>query len=450
MASPDEVVEKVKARLAPSEEEERRLRNATNEMISRLERVIRSRGLEAEVRVGGSFAHGTWLPGDVDVDVFIVLDTGADLERDGLSAALEAARDLRTEVRYAEHPYARALLDGVWIEIVPCYNVKRGEWISAADRSPYHTEYLKKRLDDDLRMETRVTKAFMKAQGVYGAEIRVRGFSGYLAEILTLAYGSFVDLVRAAVGWGMGEVVYVEKPGLDVKSIHRNAPLIVPDPVDERRNLAAALSMEKLGRFILACDRFLSEPSEDHFLGFTGGRARDVGLLNDKLLALVFAKPSKPDEVLWGEIWRTAKGLAKQLNIAGFNVVKFSAGVDDRTASIVFLLDNVKCCSLRLRRGPFVFMRDARRSFVKARLKDSLLVWVGEDGRLYSMTVSEPLEARSVLTDLVKSPVEKAGAARGLERSIRETGRVLVGEEVRDEGLGSLSSALRALLEGDA
>ena len=33
--------------------------------------------------------------------------------------------------------------------IVPCYNVEKGKWISAADRSPFHTEYIKNNLDEE-------------------------------------------------------------------------------------------------------------------------------------------------------------------------------------------------------------------------------------------------------------------------------------------------------------
>ena len=41
----------------------------------------------------------------------------------------------------------------------------------------------------------------MKGVGVYGAEIRVGGFSGYLCELLTLSFGSFTDILKAVSDW---------------------------------------------------------------------------------------------------------------------------------------------------------------------------------------------------------------------------------------------------------
>ena len=450
MPTPEEIIEKVKAKLTPKDEEKSRLSGAARLIVSRLESAIKARGLKASVKIGGSFAHGTWLPGETDIDVFLVFEPSVDLERDGLGLALEAARGLPVEVRYAEHPYLRVLIDEVWVEIVPCYHVRRGEWISAADRSPYHTDYLNSKLNDELRSEIRVTKAFMKAQGVYGAEIKVKGFSGYLAEVLTLAYGGFLNLAKAATEWRMGEVVSLEKPEIDVRKLHKGSPLIVPDPVDHRRNLAAALSASKLGRFILACERFISNPSEEHFTRFTGSSPVGLNEVLGRLLAVIFDKPDKPEDILWGEIWKTIRGIARQLGKKGFKPIRFSAGVDQKTISLIFLLDNTECCSLRFRRGPFVYMKSARNNFVKARIEEGALVWVGDDGRLYSIAPSKPLTARDVVLEILKSPVEKAGAAKGLESSIKASGKVLVGREILDEKSSSLSSAIQAILEGDA
>ena len=84
------------------------------------------------------------------------------------------------------------------VNIVPCYKVALGEWKSAADRSPYHTKYIISKLDDRLRLEARLFKKFVKASRVYGAEVRVQGFSGYVCEVLILKYGSFQSVLEVA------------------------------------------------------------------------------------------------------------------------------------------------------------------------------------------------------------------------------------------------------------
>jgi tRNA adenylyltransferase (EC 2.7.7.25) len=43
--------------------------------------------------------------------------------------------------------------------------------------------------------EVRLLKKFMKGIGVYGAEIKVKGFSGYVAELLVYFYDSFRNVL---------------------------------------------------------------------------------------------------------------------------------------------------------------------------------------------------------------------------------------------------------------
>ncbi len=56
---------------------------------------------------------------------------------------------------------------------------------------------MKKHLSLKMRGEVRLLKKFMKGIGVYGAEIKTGGFSGYLCELFVLHYGSFVKTLEA-------------------------------------------------------------------------------------------------------------------------------------------------------------------------------------------------------------------------------------------------------------
>ena len=96
------------------------------------------------------------------------------------------------EIRYAEHPYVHGIVKGVEVDVVPCYRLKDASRIkSAVDRTPFHHEWLKDRIKGK-ENEVRLLKGFLKANGLYGAEYKVRGFSGYLCELLIMFYGSFV------------------------------------------------------------------------------------------------------------------------------------------------------------------------------------------------------------------------------------------------------------------
>jgi tRNA nucleotidyltransferase (CCA-adding enzyme) len=99
-----------------------------------------------------------------------------------LKIAKSAAGNAEQIERFAEHPYLEIIQDEMRIDIVPCYNVERGQWQSATDRTPFHTDYVKKNLKPDLLGEVRLLKKFMQGVGVYGAEVKIGGFSGYLCD----------------------------------------------------------------------------------------------------------------------------------------------------------------------------------------------------------------------------------------------------------------------------
>jgi len=155
-------------------------------------------------------------------------------------------------------------------EIVPILHIKKSEHAkNITDVSPLHSDFvlMHKKLID----ERRLTKQFFKSAKVYGAESYIRGFSGYVCEILTIYYGSFLKLIRAIQKWKEKEII-------DVKNYYRNknvlmeinkskltSPLIVIDPVQKDRNAAAALDQEKFEIIRHRSRQFLKKPSKEYF-----------------------------------------------------------------------------------------------------------------------------------------------------------------------------------------
>ena len=147
-------------------------------------------------------------------------------------------------------------IDGFDVDLVPCYLIENAACIkSAVDRTPFHTQYLSARIAG-LEDEVLLLKQFMKGIGVYGSELKVGGFSGYLAELLILRYGSFTDTLKAASSWRPGEIIDLERHS----TVRHDEPLIVIDPVDPARNVAAALTLDKMLQFAAASRCFLKNP----------------------------------------------------------------------------------------------------------------------------------------------------------------------------------------------
>ena len=77
---------------------------------------------------GGSFAKGTWVKGDADLDIFVKIQASVDkveYERLGMAIGLSSLKSFRTRVRYSEHPYVEAFVRNIRVIIVPCYDVER-------------------------------------------------------------------------------------------------------------------------------------------------------------------------------------------------------------------------------------------------------------------------------------------------------------------------------------
>jgi len=206
------VLERAREIAIPKPEEEERLSSVARDVLRSVDATFA--GVEGFVRatLEGSAAKGTWIRARPEVDVFVHFSPNVSRERlekmvvERGSRALEAL-GARWRLRYADHPYVEGFICEVTVNVVGCYATEPGKWLSPVDRTPYHTRYVLSRLDDRLKAEVRLAKAFMRGIGVYGAELRVGGFSGYLVELLVLWYGSFLALLRDGASWRPGKVI---------------------------------------------------------------------------------------------------------------------------------------------------------------------------------------------------------------------------------------------------
>ena len=196
----DTVVERVRERVEPDDDERARLESVVEELTAPAEAAFAGLPVEADVVLAGSTARETWLAGERDVDLFVRLPPDLDREQlreYGLTVG-HAVVDGREE--YAEHPYVVGELDGFGVDVVPCYALDDATEIrSAVDRTPFHTRYVRDRLDRERASDVRVAKQFLTGIGVYGSDLRTRGFSGYLTALLVLEYGGFRELLAATL-----------------------------------------------------------------------------------------------------------------------------------------------------------------------------------------------------------------------------------------------------------
>ncbi|MFB6294491.1 MAG: CCA tRNA nucleotidyltransferase, partial [Candidatus Nanohaloarchaea archaeon] len=262
----DDVRREVLEEVAPSTEEAEQ----SKELFSRIQAFIDDE-FDREAELMGSTAKGTFMAGDKDLDIFVFFPEDMpedELEEHGLEIgeAVFDAFDGDHQVEYAEHPYTKGHIDDYEVEIVPAYRVDTGEDIkSSVDRTPFHRDWVNDHLSEEEKQGVVLLKAFLRGQDLYGSTLKVQGFSGYLCELLIAEYGSVEALLDAAVDWEQEEVIDPGEHHGDtlparLRDKFEDENLVVIDPVDPERNVAAVLSRENYARFVYAAWRFLQEP----------------------------------------------------------------------------------------------------------------------------------------------------------------------------------------------
>jgi tRNA nucleotidyltransferase (CCA-adding enzyme) len=401
--------------------------------------------IAAKVRVEGSVARDTWLKEEPEIDIFIRLPTTIprkSLDEISLNIARKATQGARQVERFAEHPYLEAFIDGIRLNIVPCYEVKRGKWLSATDRTPFHSDYVKERLSESLRGEVRLLKKFLKGIDAYGAEIRTGGFSGYLCELLIVHYQSFIKTLRAFASYTRRIVIDIEGYYANKEeNINRHfpEPLVVVDPVDEGRNVASAVQSQKLYTFVAAARAFLKKPDKEFFFPpkITPLTAEALGdMLENHDASFIFLPLGNTEtvpDVLWGQLYKTQRALRKLLELHGFKVLRDDVWSDEKTLSIfAFELEQCVLPCVKKHFGPPLNRKKECENFLsKYNINGSVISGPHiEDGRWAVELKREFTDVVDFLNKKLENGGRNIGVAEPMSQEIKKKFEILVNSEV--------------------
>ena len=401
--------EEVLKRIRPTREQLLLLGKLYAGIKNRLETCLSSRGFKVIVEAEGSYAKGTLLSDKWEIDIFAIFpEASVDwINRESLQHIKTClGSSYPFYMKYAQHPYLTVSLMGMEADIVPVTGNPR----MGVERTPLHTRWVLSRFDDRLRDEARLLKSFLKGLGIYGAETRTRGFSGYAAELLVYAYGGFRSVLEAARGWRPGTIIDPEggNRGENLRRKYRDSVIIIVDPVDPERNAAASVSMKSLAVFVAASKLYLKRPSPYFFHVYKCRPARPP---KPRSLCLLWLScngtfTSKPPETVWGRLYRSARNLARLLSDEGFTVYNVTVEYDESsTADILLLLGECRRGSLETLKGPPAWSRDERIvGFVEKRLRENSIAYFTEEGVLVGLRYREPLSAVEVALSWIGGP----------------------------------------------
>ncbi len=280
------------------------------------------RTIGRNVICGGSVAKGTYLDRIKDIDFFFFFGKKTKLEDKLEDLKKLAGKFGKVETNYAQHPYLKVEdYKGVSLEFIPAYKTRKGEVISAADRSIWHVGWVKA-LDQKIKDEILIAKQFCMGVGVYGADLRFQGLSGYAIEVLVAKNGGFIPFLEDLAG--------------------RKWPIAEKDPVDSKRNVLASVSRATFAKFKRAVKAYLENPYWNFFFPREIPVFDRLGNLSNKVLVEI-KKPEDAaiDDAVWGMAKRYAGKIARVAKKEDYRVKRYDVFVG-RKIIIMFELESLR------------------------------------------------------------------------------------------------------------
>lgn len=260
-----ELKKKILSEIKPSSKDNIKNKNNVNKFIKKLEISKKKLNIDCKFKIGGSFGKNTYLKGSSDVDIFCMFNKSKYKDEE-ISGLLKNILD-NGKINFKKQKGSRDYYSGkvglikkqFEFEIIPVLEIKNAnDAKNTTDISPIHVDFLKKEIkkNKSLNDEIRLTKQFLKAKKIYGAESYIHGFSGHSIDILIAKYKSLDNFLKNAKKWN--EITFIDinkkyKSKADaIKEFNEDkiSNLILVDPIIKNRNAARALSQKNYNKFI--------------------------------------------------------------------------------------------------------------------------------------------------------------------------------------------------------
>ncbi|MDI6738461.1 MAG: nucleotidyltransferase domain-containing protein [Nanoarchaeota archaeon] len=358
--------------------------------------------------LGGSFAKGTWLSGNHDVDIYVRFSKAV---YSGKNISILLEKELKKsfknlELLHGSRDYFQLKMKDFTVEIVPIIEINHAdEAENITDVSLLHVQWVSRhrQLLDDMRM----AKAFFKANRIYGAESYIQGFSGYVLEILTLYYSGFEELMQNIAKWDVSKKVVIDIEGYykgkaliaELNKAKLYSPLILIDPVQKERNAAAGLSWEVYGKAIELAKNYLEKPSLKFFEKENMTRALLKKKAGKNAFFIIEAKPvDGKRDIVGAKLMKCFEHVKKELLSSEFKLVD-SGWEWEKDALFWFIVPKEKLSMLYKHRGPPVSEAERIRRFKEAWHEREVLE---ENGVSYVLAKRKYREAKDLLKAVVK------------------------------------------------
>jgi len=275
-----EVLDKQISLIKLNEDELKNIKKETNKFINLIKKSLKKQaGVKADVFIGGSLAKNTLIKKEIqDIDIFIRFDKSYDDEK--ISKIMNNLKNIinfgKKQKIHGSRDYLKFIKKNLVFELVPVLKISNPEQAkNVTDLSYFHVNYIKKLIkkNNKLSDEIKLAKSFCFAQGCYGAESFINGFSGYGLELLVSYYKSFEKMLKN-LSREKGKKLIIDPKKyyknknqvlFELNEAKLSSPIIFIDPTFKMRNALAALSYETFSKFRKAAKSFLKNPCLSFF-----------------------------------------------------------------------------------------------------------------------------------------------------------------------------------------
>ena len=436
MIEGSEIIEKqVLEKVTSSLEESKELKHIIKELTREVKKEIEKNKLQVSIELVGSIAKETYLKDSVDIDLFLLFPitvSRKQLQETGLSIGRSILKN--QEECFAEHPYIRGTYKDVKTEIVPCYKIESAsQKLSAVDRTPLHTKYVKEHISELQKKEVRLFKQFLKGIGCYGAEAEVEGFSGYLCEILILEYSSLQTLILSAQNWQHDKRLSLTQ----AKSPRFDTPLVFIDPVDSERNVSSALSKEKFDLFVKACKGYIKKPRITFFFPnevkpWSIDRIRkEIG--TREFIAVKIEKPPIIPENLYPQVRKAVRSIRELCERYDFTILDSRFHINDTVVYMILFPEKRTISKTMVHMGPPVKLKKNADAFIQrwADNRRTIRKPFEKDKRLYVEIEREYTDIK----DLLKEQVKNLSMGKHIDKIVQKNFTILEREDLLTKNL---------------
>lgn len=403
----------IRKKLAP----EKDFFKKVDEVITKINEILKSENVNAICVAGGSVAKGTLIKDDYDADLFVRFDYDTYKTRD-ISGELEKILKIfgkKYNRVHGSRDYFQIKIGKLTYEFVPVLKVE--DYTKAnnvTDMSPLHVGWVKSHATPKILEDIRLAKQFCKANELYGAESFIAGFSGHILDIMTIHYGSFMNLLEASVDWEDKEKIDVEHhlndPLNELNSVKLDSPMMVVDPIQPERNASAALGYEKFELFKKKANQFLTKPSETFFIKkkFNINSIKNKKIPDSKLFVLKAEAEEGKTDIIGAKLMKAHNFIKGELERNDFIILESNWNWDKKNECyFYYFLKDEKLSSIVEKKGPPIkSTEDAKRFQAK---HETIYV---KNNRMFSKIKRKYTTPLKLIDDLIKGEYVKGKVKR--------------------------------------